>query len=401
MRSSITYRKDINKKKIGLFDIIMLIAVIVNVAINDNLRLLIISQVLFFMVAMYVILSARSISRDNFNIIIRTVLFFVWGYLSSLWAINQTAVMEYTISNGQVLMLTIALVAYISNNTKLKRFLIAFIISALILAIRLLSTTSLSEIYQVGYHLGTAFGYDRVHIGMISSYASLFLIYFADNYKKKILYPVSLFLIFISFASGSRKGLVIILAGIVFYFLLSRRVPQKRIKIILRILIAILIAYYLINSIPFLYHAIGRRIVGFVSFLSNGSGDSSAATRSILLREAINVAFEHPILGVGLYNFKYVSSQNLCAHNNYLELICSTGLVSLLIFYYYPLKSLLRGIQRQKVNNSKLSSLVVSVLICWFICDIVVVSFAMEYVQMLVTVLMISICHLSLTDNVK
>ena len=54
--------------------------------------------------------------------------------------------------------------------------------------------------------------------------------------------------------------------------------------------------------------------------------------RMILLREAIEVGCEHPIIGVGPGNFKLFSSPHLFSHNTYAELFANTGIIGALIY---------------------------------------------------------------------
>ena len=381
------------KIKIKIIDLIVYFAVIINTAFFDQLYLVIVSQVLLFISVLLntIFIKKTHFSKWDWHILLRMVLLFSLGSLSCLWAINNNYATNGLISIGQVIMVSLSINFYISEKRDYNKVLFSFVVGALIIVLRLLATTDLNSIYQIGYHLGVAFGYDRAHIGMITAYASLFLLYFKDLKKNYLFYlPIPL-LLFICFATGSRKGLVIFLVGFVLYFVLSR----KNFKAPLLLSIIFVVSFVLINNVDFLYDAIGSRIHGFFNYLSGGNGDASAKTRAILLNDAFRVAGDNFIFGVGLDNFRFYTNEFLPAHINYLEILCDIGVVGLCVYYYLPIKSLIFGIKNsfQPRNNDILLNLSITILACVLFNDLFLVSYQMEYIQMLMVVSMSGIMN--------
>lgn len=81
---------------------------------------------------------------------------------------------------------------------------------------------------------------------------------------------------------------------------------------------------------------------------------NSAQERQVLLGRAIEVAFHHPFIGIGIGNFNEYSSNGKVAHNSYIEIAAElgwSGLVIYMIFLIAPFRWL-RRIERGKSTGS-------------------------------------------------
>ncbi|HMF56234.1 MAG TPA: O-antigen ligase family protein [Pyrinomonadaceae bacterium] len=81
----------------------------------------------------------------------------------------------------------------------------------------------------------------------------------------------------------------------------------------------------------------------------------SAAARSQLLKQSIIVSLRHPLLGIGMGNFKNVSMGDHVTHNAYTQVSAETGMIALaayVMFIVAPLKRL-RGIEEELFDDAK------------------------------------------------
>ncbi len=69
------------------------------------------------------------------------------------------------------------------------------------------------------------------------------------------------------------------------------------------------------------------------SAFSSEERDGSAEVRLSLMKEGIRMITEHPITGVGLFQFPANNHFGAYAHNDYIEVAATTGLVGFLIYY--------------------------------------------------------------------
>lgn len=84
--------------------------------------------------------------------------------------------------------------------------------------------------------------------------------------------------------------------------------------------------------------AIVTRVVGFVDVLVSGDvaaegSDNSLGSRAKMIEEGVRILGDHPIIGVGLDNYRFVSEAGTYSHSNPIEVAVSTGLIGLFLYY--------------------------------------------------------------------
>lgn len=130
--------------------------------------------------------------------------------------------------------------------------------------------------------------------------------------------------------SGSRKAVLLtplfLLAWVWFCY---RRLILRRATVFVAVGFATL-ACMLVASFVSRETYTGYRLRGA---LSAGEMDSSTEKRLSIIQEGLRMTAEHPIAGVGLYQFAAHSRLAGYAHNDYVEVAATTGLVGFLIYY--------------------------------------------------------------------
>lgn len=157
-----------------------------------------------------------------------------------------------------------------------------------------------------------------------------------NNFKYLYLFYNFLFIITI-LATGSRKGLLIIAIGMFFLPLLVTK-RSKKFKLLYGISGTITVAFLLLLTqiIPFLYDMIGARIERiFLSIFTGEVIDVSMDTRITLVDSALNLISANPLFGYGLDAFRIMGPWGIVTDNNYLDILVSSGIIGLIIFYAY------------------------------------------------------------------
>lgn len=163
--------------------------------------------------------------------------------------------------------------------------------------------------------------------------------------------------------TGSRTAMIggVIVAGAVISmaYLYKVRASKERPLILhlLGMVVVFLVLFGLLTASPFWSRT--EKALSIIEVDDIADQDASLAGRLLLARRALETALEHPLTGVGLDNFRLQPltdrSDNevtgTYAHNNYLEILVSTGFVGFLIYFsiywlwiikLYTLRRLLR-----------------------------------------------------------
>lgn len=178
-------------------------------------------------------------------------------------------------------------------------------------------------------------------LGMCAAYALVINTHVIFNQRRRLAFQDLLMLpaLLSIIASGSRKALFIVFAGVVGIFLLKNTTHFTR--IFSRFLLAVplvIVAIILLSKIP----AVGRIVSRMEDLLdvfnpSANRYNNSAWLRVAYTRTGIDLFRSHPLLGVGIGNSNYYAmlfyGKNQYFHNNLIELLSCGGIIGFLIYY--------------------------------------------------------------------
>lgn len=188
------------------------------------------------------------------------------------------------------------------------------------------------------------FGIEFITIGsnglaFISAIAFLFstYLYRSYNFKNKIyLFYNFLFLLTI-LATGSRKGLLVLVVGYILMRLFFSNFSKKVIYGLLFIMF-IPVVYYIITKVPVFYETMGYRVEELLNLVLNKNvEDPSINTRIGLIEMATTYIQSRPLMGYGLDAFRLINPWGIISDNNYLEILVSSGFIGFIIYYSYVL----------------------------------------------------------------
>ena len=180
------------------------------------------------------------------------------------------------------------------------------------------------------------YGLQSNHMGFCFGFAFMASFYrYRHNREKGALFFVIFNLLFTLF-SGSRRALMFCTLSPAFFIILNGN--KKR--LLLNIIWVSLLAFFLfiaLMRIPALYDLIGYRIASLFDVLGGGKGEDTTVTRAFMIEYGFELFLQNPIWGYGLNYFSVsygeINGHEVYAHNNYIELMVSGGLVLLSLYY--------------------------------------------------------------------
>lgn len=176
----------------------------------------------------------------------------------------------------------------------------------------------------------------------------LLYLLFLSKYKMTNKF-MDIIMLLILCASGINTSIrKVIIAPIIFlligYLLKSKLNFAKIIKYMIFFVSITSIICYIIITNESLYFIIGRRLQALVMNILYGETlvgnytEYSIIERSLLRVNAWNLFKQYPVFGYGLDAFKSYTYMNgtsfVYAHNNYLELLASTGIIGFSLYYF-------------------------------------------------------------------
>ena len=157
--------------------------------------------------------------------------------------------------------------------------------------------------------------------------------------------------------SGSRAGMIGSIVGVstlmtCWYVSQKGKGPGRRLAVVV-----VAIAFVSGTGIYFASSEFSARLFRLITVLESGDLDSTRETslsnRVWMLRRAVTLAVENPILGAGLDAFKteqYMGGRQVGfnSHSNYVEVLASTGFIGGIVYFamYYIWISKLWGLRR-------------------------------------------------------
>ena len=287
---------------------------------------------------------------NNHKISIKLSKFHLWGFcfavyclLSSLWAVNP----GYSLSKGLTIIQIIVCMSVLYNHYckdfQSKPLLSILEYSGYMIALYYISFFGLSSIKSslfLGSRMENAFANANT-IGMACAISFILSIYTMLYKNKKIIVklPFIVLALLIVAATASRKALVMIIIGVLLLFLF-KYASRNIIKTILRsLLICGLLGTIFITvlSLP-IFDGLNHRMEGLIATITGtGSVDNSTYLRQQFIKIGLEQFFETPLFGIGIDNARLLLLQHFgyttYLHNNYVELLASSGIVGVSLFY--------------------------------------------------------------------
>ena len=195
-------------------------------------------------------------------------------------------------------------------------------------------------------------------IGMAAALSSVVLAFYSFVMKKRWCIPLCALTFMVTAASGSRKSLLLLGAGVFLMILLTQKDRQAVVKFF-KMLFWLIIGFFVLKFLFSLeiMSAVRVRWDGLIASLTGDSinADASADSRIKMLKFGWEQFRQHPFLGVGIGNSKVLYWENygsyMYLHNDYIEQLVNGGIFGFLLYYGNILYLFVKHIKLMKIKK--------------------------------------------------
>ena len=242
---------------------------------------------------------------------------------------------------------------------------------------------------RLAFNLKNPFGSGTYNSNIIGYFICVCLLmsiidlkFFRPSIKKLVLFRIFYYVLFLILLGGRKTFIYAMLIIFSSYFYSSNNM-KNRFKKIFIILLTISVLLAVVTIVPIFYDIIGFRLVDIFKsvFLNEELTESSAVHRSIMIDIAKELIKEKPWLGYGLDSFSQLSPYKTYSHNNYLELILSSGYVGLTLYY---LTFLFFFIKVLFLRDKYIRYFFSSIILFFLILDYSVVSYMSREIMLII-----------------
>ena len=295
------------------------------------------------------------------------LVFLLFGALSYMWAMKPALVFYRVKVLTFLTILVIIMTNYLYRVGGYTYFVQLYFVMGLLLSFACIiyfGPTGVLRLIVSGTRLGEDealfMGINANTIALDCATAGIIATFYA-GFRKKPLYLLALIpTLLIVVATGSRKGIAMLMIGIILAIFFRQLYSGKNkavafLKILLVIAVIIVVAT-IVLQLPGL-EKINEQYMGLVnSVLGNTDKiDVSTASRNRMVTIGLEQFKQTPILGIGLDNAKIINAMynnfNAYLHNNYIELLVNGGLVGFLIYYSFFAVLLVKHLRRLDERN--------------------------------------------------
>ena len=217
--------------------------------------------------------------------------------------------------------------------------------------------------------------------GMLAAYGLIIQVYelLNDASKRRKVLPYLLLILFVVVVlfSASRKAFIIPFIGL--YILVCSNKPRKFVIYSFITFTIVGVVLWLMINVPSFYEVVGYRIESVLKFLNEEEfEDGSLVSRVDFVKLAWSYIERNYLTGYGLNCFYTLpGAHGTYSHNNYVEIIFSTGIIGCIIYYIPSLSALLSSIVSMSRNHESKNelALVISLFIPFLVCDYFNITF--------------------------
>lgn len=299
-----------------------------------------------------VLILHEKIKLDRISLL--AIALIAWGGITSLWASNPAASINFAVRVGQMVGLYILVLNYCRSPRQLNILTLSFIAGALLAAAAsVFKGVDTGVIKESGRITFAKSGYDPNYFSSVISLALIMMFYYFYKAKpillKALIVLGAMIIAYTIIRAQSRTVWIAVPASFMITTLLlhrNSRIVNYAAKASVILLLALASAYYsgIVNE------SIIERFETLSNTFSTDSEDK-ATGRWEIWGTGLEMIKANPLFGVGLGNFKSVyqdyASYGLSthgAHNNFIVVFAEMGLVGLVIFcsiFIYVFKTML------------------------------------------------------------
>lgn len=375
----------------------------------------VISKLLGMILVVYYLMSGIIWNKDRVYINTELKIILIWlitCFISGFAASNQSIFIERIITLLQLIIFFITgYLIILRGNIKIEHIFATIIISvAFVLLFGIFHREVPKTIISFNRLSSTAGNPNTLAVfGSIAFISSLYLFSIEKNKIYKLsLFALQLIIIIGIVMTESRKGFIALPLIVIIYLLMnnykeiiqSRNKVKKLLRFGLYFLILIIIIF---AGFQFLkdteYYDRFETMTRYLDIEGESGGikaiDFSVYQRQQFIRYGFQMWKDNPVIGVGLGNFRsnirkyWPMSPRSYAHNNYIQLLTTTGLLGFLAYYsiYLFLFIKLFYIQNKfqlQEKDSKVINIFITIMFIFIIIELAMVSYSTKITWLLI-----------------
>ena len=329
------------------------------------------------------------------------VAFFALCVLACLWALD----METSFNSMKTLLLVyvshVLISSVLQSKEDINGILMANLLALLVMALYILFTLDLSQLGEDRIGVDTHGDYWNANdIGLKLCVGLAIALYFAFKYKKiwqRILFLFMAVLFgYLALYTGSRKVLIMMMLIIILLFWLKAK--RHKIRAFVIAVACAVGVYLLVMNVEPLYNVLGVRVEEMLNGLfGEGTNEGSFNLRNEMIEMGWNWFLKRPIFGYGINNFRVlyesVTGVSTYAHNNFIEILVSGGVVGFILYYSIYAYLLVKLFKPTFKERDLLSIILFSVNIVLLVLQISLISY---YNTMCNCLLMIGVSYVNI-----
>ena len=282
--------------------------------------------------------SLLSLLRSRISLAPEVIIYIVWmgwSIMGLLGGANQQIFWTKWITLLQILILILIISNFTNSKITLKVTLLSFFLAAVVAG----AGSFLSGEFRIENVEAErlTWGMNPNGFGRIMVSATVCLAFFWMEWPSKfvryfIVIPGMVFCAFACILSASRwsiLGLILTYVGWIWFS--YKEEAKQNPKIIIGAMFGLLIAGLIFSYMMRDTFAM-KRFTSVFSSVKEGEETGSISTRLDLYRNAMNIFFKKPIVGVGLNNYYLHHPSGKVSHSDYSEVVCGTGFPGFVLY---------------------------------------------------------------------
>lgn len=289
-------------------------------------------------------------------------LFILYCFMTSIWALKPSNALSFSRTLIYIYICLFFIEPHFTRKANMPKFLSAIIWASVIIAVYTITFYGLDNLILSSKSYNVRLENEFSNINSIGIFCALGVVLQFESrvFNKK--FEASIPFVFISFfvaaCTQSRKAISVIVLGFAIIVILKNYNNKNIINSITKIitfLLVLIIAIYIIFQLE-VFSGLNQRLEQLFSFvIGSGDVDSGTLKRKFMIELGIETWKKYPVLGIGLNCPRILVmsaiGKDAYLHNNYVELLCATGITGFFLYYnmyIYLLKNLIRCRNKNK-----------------------------------------------------
>lgn len=331
-------------------------------------------------------------------------LFILYCFITSIWALNPSNALSFSRTLIYIYICLFFLEPHYTREVNIPKFLSAIIWASVIIAVYTITFYGLDNLIMFSKSYDIRMANEFSNINSIGIFCALGVVLQFERwvYNKKFEASIPFVLIpfFVAAFTQSRKAISLIVLGFAVIVILKNYDNKNIIKSITKIitfLLVFVITIYIIFQLD-IFSGLNQRLEQLFSFvIGSGDIDSGTLKRKLMIDLGIKTRKKHPVLGIGLNNTRIIVmnaiGMDAYLHNNYVELLCATGIIGFFLYYNMYIY-LIRNLIRNRNKNKRYFALGCMLLSISLMLDFGMVSYYSKFWSLLLMFQFINVYNL-------